>query len=64
MRHSEFWERMDLHLGASYARAWADTQVIGDLDHRTPLEALEGGVDPKQVWRAVHARLQLPPSER
>ena len=55
---------MDLHLGESYARVWADTQVIGDLDHRTPTEALERGVDPKQVWRAVHERLQLPPSER
>ena len=64
MRHSEFWERMYLHLGDSYARVWADTQVIGDLQHRTPVEALDGGVDPKQVWRAVHAQLQLPASDR
>ncbi|MFT4298671.1 MAG: DUF3046 domain-containing protein [Aeromicrobium sp.] len=64
MRHSEFWERMDLHLGAAYARLWADTQVIDVLDHRTPSEALDAGVAPKQVWRAVHERLQLPASER
>ncbi len=64
MRHSEFWERMDQHLGASYARVWADTQVLGDLQHRTPTDALDAGVPPKQVWRAVHAQLQLPASER
>lgn len=64
MRHSEFWERMTLHLGAGYARPWAQTQVLADLDGRTASEALEAGVDPKMVWRAVHARLELPASER
>ncbi|MGJ9414094.1 DUF3046 domain-containing protein [Aeromicrobium sp. CF4.19] len=64
MRHSEFWERMDAHLGEAYARVWADTQVMAELEGRTPQEALELGVAPKQVWRAVHARLELPASER
>jgi hypothetical protein len=64
MRHSEFWERMDLHLGAGYARSWAASQTMADLGGRTASEALEAGVDPKVVWRAVHARLELPPSER
>lgn len=64
MRHSEFWERMDQHLGRGYARSWADSQVIGELDHRTPSEALDAGLSPKVVWRAVHAQLELPASER
>lgn len=64
MRHSEFWERMNHHLGEGYARVWADTQTMSDLGGRTALEALEAGVAPKQVWRAVHARLELPASER
>lgn len=64
MRHSEFWERMDHHLGASYAQVWADTQVISDLGSRTPSEALDQGASPKDVWRAVHARLELPTSQR
>ncbi|WP_374999558.1 DUF3046 domain-containing protein [Aeromicrobium sp. CTD01-1L150] len=64
MRHSEFWERMEHHLGAGYARVWADTQVMAELGGRTALEALEAGVGPRQVWRAVHARLELPASER
>lgn len=64
MRHSEFWERMEHHLGVGYARVWADTQVMADLSGRTALEALGAGVPPRQVWRAVHARLELPASER
>lgn len=64
MRHTEFWERMDRHLGASYARVWAERTVIGELDHRTVVEALEAGVPPKQVWRAVWSMLELPASER
>lgn len=64
MRHSEFWERMELHLGEAYAHVWASTQSLGELGSRTPIDALDAGVDPKQVWRAVHASLQLPASER
>ncbi len=55
---------MDRHLGESYARVWADTFVIGALDHRTAVEALDAGLSPKEVWRAVWEVLELPASER
>ncbi len=64
MRHTEFWARMERHLGASYAAVWADQQVIGALDHRTVRQALDAGVPPKEVWRAVWQVLELPASER
>ncbi len=64
MRHSEFWERMEHQLGTGYARVWADTQVMRALDGRTAREALDAGEPPKTVWRAVHATLELPASER
>jgi hypothetical protein len=64
MKHSEFWLRMDQHLGDTYARSWASSQVVGELDGKTVDEALAGGQSPKNVWRAVHAALRLPPSER
>ena len=64
MKHSEFWVRMDHHLGDTYARSWANSQVIGGLGGKTVDEALSEGESPKHVWRAVHAVLQLPPSER
>ncbi|WP_286927975.1 MULTISPECIES: DUF3046 domain-containing protein [Aeromicrobium] len=64
MRHSEFWQRMEAALGASYAASWARQQAITALDGRTPVEALDAGVDPQRVWRAVHATLELPARER
>lgn len=64
MKHSEFWVRMDHHLGDTYARSWASSQVIGGLGGKTVDEALAEGESPKHVWRAVHAALHLPPSER
>ena len=64
VRHTEFWERMQLALGVDYMRSWAETHVMADLDRRTAQEALDAGVPPKQVWRAVWAALGLPDSER
>jgi hypothetical protein len=64
MRHTEFWTRMEHALGSAYARTWAEQQVISDLGHRTVTEALDAGEAPKQVWRAVWARLDLPASEK
>ena len=64
VRHTEFWERMEQHLGSAYAHVWAEQFVMGDLDHRTVVQALEAGVPPKQVWRAVWEALDLPASER
>jgi len=55
---------MERHLGAGYARVWADTFVIGTLGGRTASEALAAGVSPKEVWRAVWEVRELPESER
>jgi predicted phosphoadenosine phosphosulfate sulfurtransferase len=64
MRHTEFWARMDRVLGATYARTWAEQQVLAALGHRTVSQALDDGEPPKHVWRAVWERLELPLSER
>jgi hypothetical protein len=64
MRLTEFWARMDRHLGPAYSRTWAETQVLSELGGRTVVEALDQGENPKTVWRAVWAHLQLPASER
>ena len=64
MRHTEFWARMERVLGSTYARTWAEQQVLAALGHRTVSEALDEGEPPKQVWRAVWERLELPLSER
>jgi Protein of unknown function (DUF3046) len=64
MRHTEFWARMEHALGPAYARSWAEQQVMSSLGGRTVVEALEAGEPPRQVWRAVWERLELPASER
>lgn len=55
---------MELALGASYMRVWADSFVMSDLGRRTAQEALDAGMSPKEVWRAVWSALELPDSER
>lgn len=64
MRLTEFWTRMDSHLGPAYSRTWAETQAVSELGGRTVDEALADGESAKAVWRAVWTHLQLPPSER
>ncbi len=64
MRHTEFWSRLEHHLGSAYFKVWADQFVIADLGRRTAQEALDAGVPPKQVWTAVWRALELPASER
>ncbi|MEQ4204812.1 DUF3046 domain-containing protein [Actinopolymorpha sp. B17G11] len=64
MRLTEFWRRMDQHLGDTYARTWARDHVLADLGERTVQQALDAGWDAKDVWRAVWRALELPPSER
>jgi len=55
---------MEAALGSAYAESWARQQAITSLGGRTPFQALEEGVDPQKVWRAVHATLDLPPRDR
>lgn len=64
MRHTEFWARMEQHLGSAYAHTWSREQVLADLGGRTVDEALASGEPTKRVWRAVWQALDLPPSER
>lgn len=54
---------MGRHLGEGYAESWARDQHLAELDGRTVVQALDDGVPPKQVWRAVGAALQLPARE-
>lgn len=64
MRHTDFWARMDRALGQASAGTWAQMFVMADLGSRTAQEALDAGVPPKEVWRAVHAALGLPETEK
>lgn len=60
VRLTDFWERMETHLGSSYARSYARDHVLSELDGRTVEQALADGEDTTQVWRAVVVELDLP----
>jgi hypothetical protein len=64
MWRTEFWRRMERHLGATYADSFARDYVIDALGGRTVHQALDAGYDTRVVWRAVCDVLQLPDRER
>lgn len=64
VRYSEFWDLMEQVFGAAYARSLAQDQVLGELDGRTPLQALDAGEDPRRVWSALCDAMQVPPEDR
>lgn len=64
VRLSQFWALMDDEFGPAYSRVLADRQVLGDLGGRTATDAIDAGVPPKQVWRAVCDAMDVPDERR
>ena len=64
MRRTEFWERMNSHFGASYARTVAADHVFADLDGQTVDEALADGREPAAIWRCVCEVFEVPQALR
>jgi len=54
---------MHQHLGPAYAESWAQDYHLAALGGRTVAQALQVGVEPQVVWRAVWEALQLPDRE-
>lgn len=64
MRLREFWALVDEVLGQAYGRAVATDQVLGELDGKTAAEALDVGVEPRDVWHALCDALDVPEPQR
>jgi Protein of unknown function (DUF3046) len=64
VRLTEFWDRMVKQFGPAYAESVAADHVIAGLGGTTVRDALSGGADPKEVWRAVCDEFDLPARER
>jgi Protein of unknown function (DUF3046). len=64
MREAELRGKLARHLGETYSLAWADTVVIGQLEHRTVSQALAAGLPCRRIWLAAWSALELPESER
>jgi len=59
MRLTDFWERMDAHFGAGYARSWAHDFVLPALGC-TVIQAIARGEDTRDIWRAVCVSAEVP----
>lgn len=53
---------MESHFGATYATSVANDHVLSALGDRTVQRAIDDGIDPKIVWRAVCASFDVPRS--
>ena len=61
---SEFWACMEYEFGAGYAPVLARDLALGSLGHVTAAEALDQGVNPKDVWLAICEEQEIPQERR
>lgn len=64
VRYSHFRELMEGEFGAVRAAAVSRDHVFAELGGRTVEEALEAGIEPREVWRAVCNAYDVPPARR
>lgn len=60
MRLTQFRELMEDEFGAARAAALSRDHVFAPLGGRTVEDALEAGLDPREVWRAVCDAYDVP----
>jgi hypothetical protein len=64
VRLSHFRDLMAEEFGAARAGSLATDHVFAALSGKTVDQALEAGLDPKDIWRAVCAEFSVPPERR
>ncbi|MBE9373115.1 DUF3046 domain-containing protein [Saccharopolyspora sp. HNM0983] len=64
MRYTAFRTRMAEEFGRVRADMLAQDHVFSALDGRTVDEALEAGVAPRDVWKAVCETFEVPAARR
>jgi hypothetical protein len=64
MRHTTFRRLMAGEFGRVRAEMLAQDHVLSSLGGRTVDEALEAGIEPKDVWRAVCEAFEVPVERR
>jgi hypothetical protein len=64
MKLSEFWRAISEEFGEAYGRTVAQDMVLGALGGRTAFQALQAGVDAREVWLALCDAMDVPPTRR
>lgn len=60
MRLTDFWERMDAVFGPEYARSWARDFSLSALGERTVFQAIDAGIETREIWDAVCGVVDVP----
>lgn len=60
MRLTEFHDRVTLRFGAAYGASVLADHVLNGCDGRTATQAIEDGVEPRDVWWALCADFDVP----
>lgn len=60
VRLTEFHELVDLQFGPVRGASLLVDHVLTRLGGRTGVQAIEDGVDPREVWRALCADFDVP----
>lgn len=60
MRLTEFHERVTLRFGAAYGATVLTDHVLAAVGGRTAEQAIEDGVQPRDVWWALCADFDVP----
>jgi hypothetical protein len=60
VRLTEFNERVVLRFGAVYGASVLVDHVLTGFDGRTAAQAIEDGVEPRDVWRALCVDFDVP----
>ncbi|MCV7067292.1 DUF3046 domain-containing protein [Mycolicibacterium houstonense] len=60
MRLTEFHDLVDGQFGSIRGRSLLVDHVLAALDGRTAAQAIEDGVEPRAVWRALCADFDVP----
>jgi Protein of unknown function (DUF3046) len=64
VRLTYFWELMDDEFGALRAGSVSRDHVFAELGGQTVVQALEAGIDPRDVWKAVCDAYDVPAARR
>jgi hypothetical protein len=60
VRLTEFNERVVLRFGAAYGASVLADHVLTGFDGRTAAQAIEEGVEPRDVWQALCVDFDVP----
>jgi hypothetical protein len=60
VRLTEFNDRVTLRFGATYGASVLADHVLTGFDGRTAAQAIEEGIEPRDVWRALCADFDVP----